>query len=102
MSPEEIHATVQEFYPALTAEARTSPDGWSFFQGPKCGSSRANRIFRATRSSGSAPTKLKLAITSRLTQELELSFRGTEEELRYLIDRELRLWHTRLEKACGE
>src|SRR5689334_12709737 len=99
MNPDEIRILVERMYPALTYEPRSSPDGWSFFHGPKRGSSQANRILRATCSSPFGPTKLKLALTSRLTEELELSFRGDEEELRYLIDRELRLWHSHFNRA---
>jgi hypothetical protein len=38
-------------------------------------------------------TRLKLAVTSRLTEDLEIAFSGDEAELRTLLDRELRLWH---------
>jgi hypothetical protein len=78
----------------------TDESRWrSFFHGPKRGSTQANRIFRVTRSSPAAPTKLKLAITSRLTEDLDLSFGGNEEDPRYLIDRELRLWNTHFESS---
>jgi hypothetical protein len=99
MSPDQIRVFVQQSYPVLTWEPRSSPTGWSFFHGPKRGSTQANRIFRVTRSSPAAPTKLKLAITSRLTEDLDLSFGGNEEDLRYLIDRELRLWNTHFESS---
>jgi hypothetical protein len=99
MTPDQIKAFVERTYPTLTAEPRSAPDGWAFFEGPRRGGADPNRIFRATRSSASAPTKLKLAITSRMTEALELSFYGSEEELRSLIDRELRLWHRHVAPA---
>lgn len=100
MSPDEICAVIERSYAALTREARTSPNGWSFFYGPKRGSAQSNRILRATRSSPTAPTRLKLPVTSRLTEDLELTFQGDEDELGYLIDREIRLWRAHFEKSA--
>jgi hypothetical protein len=93
MTPDQIRACLAQALPDLVSEPRSSPDGWSFSLGEAKGGPHANRIIRATRSSPDAKTQLKLAITSRLTEELEIDFTGDEKVLRKLVERELRLYH---------
>ena len=92
MTPNAIHEYVSKYYPQLAAETRSNPDGWSFFLGPKVASPSSNRIFRVLVNGGTNTSNLKLAVTSRLTSDLEFNFRGDEAELKALIDREMNLY----------
>jgi hypothetical protein len=92
MSPDSVRELVSKFYPQLFAEPRSNPYGWSFFLGPKVGGSSSNRIFRVIANAPNHPSKLKLAVTSRLSSNAEFTFRGDEAELKALIDREIQLY----------
>jgi len=92
MTPDAVYAFVSREYPELSAEPRRNPDGWSFFLGPKKGVQQPNRILRVVASSRNRPSRLKLAVTSRLKSETEFVFQGDETELKALIDRELELF----------
>jgi hypothetical protein len=41
MSPDEIRTALSRRYPALQAERRRNPDGWSFFLGVPVGGCRS-------------------------------------------------------------
>lgn len=90
MSPDDILAFVERSYSHLVAEPRHNPDGWAFFLGAPRRGADSNRIFRAVQHSGGGPTRLKLAVTSRLKGEpVEIDFTGDEALLQALIGREL-------------
>ncbi|HDS1685858.1 MULTISPECIES: hypothetical protein [Pseudomonas] len=90
MTPEQIRAFIEREYSHLVAEPRHNPDGWAFFLGAPRRGADSNRIFRAVQHSGGGPTRLKLAVTSRLKGEpVEIDFTGSEAALKELIDREL-------------
>src|SRR5689334_22396735 len=92
MSPDAIRDFLAKEYPNLVAERRSNPDGWAFLLNEVRRGADASRILRATRSSAHATTMLKLAVSSRLGEERELEFTGDEEQLRRLVDEELRLY----------
>ncbi|WP_036164675.1 hypothetical protein [Noviluteimonas dokdonensis] len=92
MTPDAVHAFISRRYPQLTSERRTNPDGWSFFLGPATGGPASNRIFRVVANAPNLPSRLKLSVTSRLTSDFEMTFRGDEVELEALIERELQLF----------
>ncbi|MEE9944935.1 hypothetical protein [Pseudomonas sp. 43(2021)] len=90
MSPDDILAFVEREYSHLVAEPRHNPDGWAFFLGAPRRGADSNRIFRAVQHSSGGPTRLKLAVTSRLKGEpVEIDFTGSTAALQALIDREL-------------
>ncbi|MCE7761079.1 hypothetical protein GQL56_00365 [Pseudomonas putida] len=89
VTPDQILAFVEREYSHLVAEPRRNPDGWAFFLGAPRRGVDSNRIFRAVQHSG-GPTKLKLAVTSRMSgEQVEIDFSGDEAALQVLIDREL-------------
>jgi hypothetical protein len=92
MTPDSVHAFISRRYPQLWAERRSNPDGWSFYLGEKTAGSASNRIVRVVASAPHLPSQLKLSVTSRLTSDLEVTFRGDELELATLVDRELLLF----------
>lgn len=98
MTPDKIYEFLAAEFPELVAESRSNPDGWAFYAGLKQRGPKSNRILRATRSSQQATTKLKLAVSSRDGQERELDFSGDEEQLRLLVEEELRLYERQSER----
>jgi hypothetical protein len=92
MTPDSVHTFITRRYPQLSAERRSNPDGWSFFLGDKTGGPASNRIFRVVASAPHLPSRLKLSVTSRLTSDFEVTFRGDEAELATLVERELKLF----------
>lgn len=92
MSPDEIRSFLHLEYPALVAEPRTNPDGWSFFLGPAQRGAGSNRILRAVRHTPQGVTRLKLAVSSRQGEDREIDFNGSESELREHVETELRLF----------
>jgi hypothetical protein len=92
MSPDEIRRTIAHHYPFLVAEPRTNPYGWAFYLGAPRKGGTSNRIIRATRSSPTAITRLKLAVSSRQRDETEFAFEGDEAALRKFVDEELQLF----------
>lgn len=93
MSPDEIRIFLHLEYPALIAEPRTNPDGWSFFLGPARRGADSNRILRAVRNGPNGMTRLKLAVSSRQgTGDKEFEFHGGEGQLRDFVTAEIRLY----------
>jgi len=97
MSPDAIRKLVASHFPQLTEVQRKGPDGWAFFLGAKVGGPTPNRIFRALESQVAGASKLKLAVTSRMTSDFEFTFSGDEAELKSLVDREIELYRTHFE-----
>lgn len=99
MTPDAVHAFMARRYPRLQPERRSSPDGWSFFLGAPASGPASNRIIRVVASAPHLTSSLKLAVTSRLTSDLEFTFRGDETELEALVERELRLFEERFSES---
>lgn len=98
MTPDQILAYVNTSNLGLVPGKRTDPDGWAFWLTPPTSGVNSNRIFRAVRSSPDATTKLKLAVTSRLSGEADLDFTGDEAALRDLIEKEIALYRAHYDK----
>jgi predicted HNH restriction endonuclease len=101
MTPDAIREFLAKEYPFLVAKPRTNPDGWSFFYREARRGADASRILRATRSNTKTTTKVKLAVSSRLDAERVLDFGGGEQELRDLVDEELRLYTLKQDSATN-
>jgi hypothetical protein len=99
VTPDAIREFLAREYPDLIAKPRSNPDGWSFFHREDRHGVNASRILRATRSSNYASTKLKLAVSSLLSGERILDFGGGEEQLRELVNEELRLYALKASSA---
>lgn len=97
MSPDDICQALKRWYSNLDAEQRK--DGWSFYLSPSIRSGpRSNRIIRASRASPNAGTRLKLAVSSRLGDEVEIDFTGNESALRRYVEKEIQLFEKHFEK----
>jgi hypothetical protein len=100
MTPDSVYAFITRRYPQLAAERRSNPDGWSFFLGQRTDGPASNRIFRVVAGSPHLPSRLKLSVTSRLTSDFEVTFRGDEAELAALVDRELQLFQEHFSESA--
>jgi hypothetical protein len=92
MTPDEIQAFMAREFPQLVAEPRAEP-GWSFhYPGRRTG---VRRIIRATRRGQEGGSHLLLSVSDQLGREgTLLDFdNGTEEQLRELVEEQLRLFH---------
>jgi len=91
MTPEQIRDFIAEQFPELTCFERQ--DGFSFYLRPLMRGANPNRILRAARYAAGRDSKLRLAVTYRLRPEPDLRFGGDNQELRRLVEREIRLYH---------
>ena len=99
MTPEEIRKLCELKYPQLRAEARSNPDGYSFFLGERRFGKDSNRILRAVGQSPRGTSRLKLVVSSRVEGiERDFSFSGSEGELSDLIENELALYQVHFSK----
>jgi hypothetical protein len=96
MTPEAIRELVARDFPELTEVRRESPNGWAFYLGAKVDGPKPNRIFRVLHS-GVGTSKVKLAVTSRITSDFEFTFCGDKAELKLLVLREMSLFKTHFE-----
>jgi hypothetical protein len=99
MTPDEIRRFCESNYPQLTAEARSNPDGYSFFLGTPRRGPDSNRILRAVSQGSQGASQLKLAVSSRIEGvEKEFIFSDREAALTRLLDRELELFRNHFGK----
>ena len=97
MTPDAIHKVVQREFPGIVSERRSSPDGWSYFLGPKQGGARSNRIFRAVANNPNQNASLKLSVSARLYKTKGQAFSGSENQLIDLIKNEISLYKAHFE-----
>ncbi len=90
MTLDEIRNTLAQYCSDLVVVERK--DGLSFYLDPPQKGIRSNRIIRVSRSSPNAVTRLKLAVSSRLGDEVEIEFTGDESALRERVQQEMRLF----------
>lgn len=98
MTPEEIRVCLAAERSQLHALPLQSREGYSFWFGIPANN---NRIIRVSRDSAAGPTKLKLAVSDRLSdvqplQQVEFNFRGNTDELLKYIDLEIELYESRI------
>ena len=97
MTPDAIHKVVTRSFPTLFAERRNSPDGWSYFLGPKQGGAKSNRIFRAVANNSNQNASLKLSVSARLYNTKDQMFFGTESQLIDPVNNEISLYRQHFE-----
>lgn len=98
MTLEEIHACLAAERCQLHASRLQAVEGYSYWLGVP---SNNNRIIRVSRGSGAGLTKLKLAVSGRLTdlkavQQVEFNFDGNQDDLLRYVDREIALYASRI------
>jgi hypothetical protein len=101
MTPEEIRTCLAAERCQLQASPLQTRDGYSFWLGVPA---HNNRIIRVSRGSAGSPTKLKLAVTDRLSdlkalQQVEFIFDGDTGDLFRYVDREIELYESRIAAA---
>ena len=90
MTSEDAERFIAASFDRLVVSRRE--DGASFYLRPKIEGPNPNRILRISAGPGGSACRLKLAITSRMTSDLEFTFCGTEAELKRLVEREIALY----------
>lgn len=71
MTPDEIRIFIEHEFKELTPAELPSGVGWSFFLGAPQRGPNSNRILRAKRLRPDGKTKLKLAVSARLSKPAE-------------------------------
>ena len=92
MTPDQIKQAIEATFPAVRSKRRRNPDGWSFYLDEIREGPNPTRIARAVQKSPSAPTKFKLAVTSRLKGAETLHAVHTPGQVAKVVAEEIRLW----------
>ena len=90
MTPDEIQRFIQANFTGIAIDDRKNPDGSSFWYGEVRHGPRSTRIARAL-DDGHGGTRFKLSVTSRLSGKSVVCSITSEEQLRELLEEELRL-----------
>jgi hypothetical protein len=92
MTPDEIKTVIEAAFPTIRSKPRHNPDGWAFYLGEIREGPNPTRVARALQRSLTAPTKFKLAVTSRV-KDIEAVYEvHTAKQVCDLIAEEVRLW----------
>ena len=101
MTPDQIKDAIEISFPDIRSKLRHNPDGWAFYLGEIREGSNPTRIARAVQRSPAAPTKFKLAVTSRVNGVEAVQEVHTPKQVCDLVAEEIRLWTLHFGASAG-
>lgn len=101
MTPNQVKEAVEGSFPIIRSKPRHNPDGRAFYLGEIREGPNPTRIARAVQRSPAAPTKFKLAVTSRVKGVEAVHEVHTARQVCDQVAEEVRLWQLHFGTPAG-